>query len=166
MFISKLVFIRKASEWLLYFYMVLKHQMNNILWKMEKLHEIQMSVSVKLYLNTAAAICLNIIYDFFCAKMAQLRSVAKAVCGTLIALCHHAMCSKSQRWLWTQRYLGAMWVTYMHEKTFSKMKCIKSYWGLALINEHLQLISMIGSTNFKPHLRKCQPLFPKEFHLY
>ena len=66
---------------------------------MEKLHEIQMSVSVKLYLNTAAAICLNIIYDFFCVKMAQLRSVAKAVCGTLIALCHHAMCSKSQRWL-------------------------------------------------------------------
>ena len=67
--------------------------------KMEKLHEIQMSVSIKLYWNTAATICLYIIYDFFYAQIAQLRSVAKAVCGTLIALCHHSMCSKSQRWL-------------------------------------------------------------------
>lgn len=45
---------------------------------MEKLHEIQMSVSLKLYWNTAATICLNIIYDFLCAQTAQLRSVAKA----------------------------------------------------------------------------------------
>lgn len=52
----------------------------------------QMSVSLKLYWNTAATICLNIIYDFLCAQTVQLRSAGqKAVCGSHIALPAHVL---------------------------------------------------------------------------
>ena len=44
--------------------------------------------------------------------------------------------------------------TYLCEKTFSKMKYVKSQYRSALTDEHLQSIMMIGSTNFDPQFEE------------
>ena len=44
--------------------------------------------------------------------------------------------------------------TYLCEKTFSKMKYVKSQYRSALTHEHLQSIMMIGSTNFDPQFEE------------
>ncbi|XP_033606232.1 general transcription factor II-I repeat domain-containing protein 2B isoform X1 [Cryptotermes secundus] len=44
--------------------------------------------------------------------------------------------------------------TYLCEKTFSKMKYVKSQYRSALTDEHLQSIMMIGSTIFDPQFEK------------
>ena len=44
--------------------------------------------------------------------------------------------------------------TYLCEKTFSKMKYIKSCYRSSLSDEHLESLLMIGSTNFEPQLDK------------
>lgn len=42
--------------------------------------------------------------------------------------------------------------TYLYEKTFSKMKYVKSHYESPLTDGHVQLILMTGKTNFEPQL--------------
>ena len=44
--------------------------------------------------------------------------------------------------------------TYLCEKTFSKMKYVKSCYRSALSDEHLESLLVIGTTNFEPQLNK------------
>lgn len=47
--------------------------------------------------------------------------------------------------------LNATYITYLCEKTFSKMKFLKSHLQISINKWNLQLILMIGNTNFEPH---------------
>jgi hypothetical protein len=47
-------------------------------------------------------------------------------------------------------FISVFGSTYLCEKTFSRMKYVKSPYRSALTDEHLQLILMIRSTNFEP----------------
>ena len=48
--------------------------------------------------------------------------------------------------------------TYLYEKTFSKMKYVKSHYESPLTDGHVQLILMTGKTNFEPQLSEMLSL--------
>ena len=51
---------------------------------------------------------------------------------------------------------------YLCERAFLKMKLVKSHYKSALTDEHLQLIFVVGYTNFEHHLSEMLSLLQKK----
>jgi len=61
-------------------------------------------------------------------------------------------------------FISVYGTTYLCEKTFSKMKYIKSCYRSQLSNEHLNALLVIGTTHFEPQLDKILSEM-KQFHI-